>query len=129
MIASNIDFVHRFISSLVFTDTIETIILILVIRFVLRNRTIRIRDMVFAGLYASFSTISYVWFVFPYLFAWPGSTALICAEAFAFVVEAVFYRFVLKLDWKIVFFISFVCNLASYLLGPFLRAHGIWIYW
>jgi hypothetical protein len=42
----NIAFVHRFISSLVFTDTIETVILILLIRIVLRNRTMPITQMV-----------------------------------------------------------------------------------
>ena len=129
MIVANIAFVHRFISSLVFTDMVETIILILLIRFVIRNRTMPLKQMVFAGLYASFSTISYVWFVFPYLMDWPASTAILFAEAFAFVVEAVFYRWFLKLDWRAAFFVSFVCNLVSYLLGPILRSHGIWIYW
>lgn len=122
-------FVHRFISSLVFTDVVETLVLILMLRFVFRNRGLSLGQIIFAGLYASFSTISYVWFVFPEIIAWPWTTAIIFAELFAFVMEAVFYRFVLRLDWRAAFIVSFVCNLASYLLGPILRTHGLWIYW
>jgi hypothetical protein len=129
MAAANIVFVHKFLSSLVFTDAVETIVLILLVRYVLRNHTLKLQQMLFAGLYASFSTISYVWFVFPFITDWSASTEIIFAEAFAFIVEALFYRWVLKLDWKVVFFLSFVCNLVSYLLGPVLRAHGLWIYW
>ncbi len=129
MIANNILFVHRFLSSLIFTDTVETIVLILLLRYLFKNRAISIGRMVAAGLYASFSTISYVWFVFPYLMNWAPTTAIIFAELFAFVVEALFYRLVLKIDWRVAFFISFVCNAISYLLGPLLRAHGIWINW
>jgi hypothetical protein len=129
MVANNILFVHRFLTSLVFTDTIETITLILLLRYVLRKRTIPISLMIFAGLYASFSTISYVWFIFPYLTYWSPSTEVVFAEAFAFIVEAVFYRWILKLDWRVAFFVSFVCNVVSYFLGPILRAHGLWLYW
>ncbi len=129
MAAQNIFFVHRFLSSLVFTGVIETAVLILLLWFVFRKRSIGLSQMLFAGLYASFSTISYVWFVFPYLIEWQRGTAIIFAEAFAFIVEAVLYRFVLKLDWRVALFVSFVCNAVSYLLGPFLRAYGIWYVW
>ncbi len=128
MIESNIIFVHRFLTSLFFTDIIETATLILLLRTLFKNKT-ELSRLIFAGLYASFSTISYVWFVFPYLMYWPAAVAIGFAELFAFVVEAVFYRFMLRLDWKVAFFVSFVCNLVSYVLGPILRTHGIWITW
>lgn len=127
--AGNIAFVHRFLTSLLFTDVTETIVLILLLKFVFRKHTLSLGQMIFAGLYASFSTISYVWFIFPYLTAWPTSTAVIFAEAFAFIVEAIFYRFVLRIDWKTAFLVSLVCNAVSYFLGPVLRSHGIWMYW
>lgn len=128
MMASNIVFVHRFLTSLFFTDAIETLVLILLLRAVFKNRT-ELSRLIFAGLYASFSTIAYVWFVFPYLMYWPASVAIGFAEVFAFTVEAVLYRFVLRLSWKVAFFVSFACNLVSYMLGPILRAHGLWITW
>ncbi len=129
MIANNIFFVHRFLTSLFFTDAIETVALIVLLRYVLKNRILKISEMVFAGLYASFSTISYVWFVFPFLVAWPPGVEIWFAEGFAFVVEAVFYRWMLKLDWRTAFYVSLICNALSYFLGPILRTHGIWLYW
>lgn len=130
MAAQNIFFVHRFLSSLVFTDVIETAVLVFLLWFVFRNRSLGLWRMVAAGFFASFSTISYVWFVFPYLIAWPSQGALLLsAETFAFVVEALFYRLALRLDWKIAFAVSLICNVVSYFLGPILRAHGIWYVW
>jgi hypothetical protein len=129
MIANNILFVHRFLTSLVFTGIIETIVLIILLLFVFRNRTIEISRMMFAGAYASFSTIPYVWFVFPFLMRWSPSTAIIFAETFVFVIEAIFYRWFLRLDWRIAFALSFICNVVSYFLGPLLRMYGIWVYW
>lgn len=129
MIANNISFVHRFLTSLVFTGVVETLVLILLLLFVFRNRSIDVSRMIFAGLYASFSTIPYVWFVFPFLMRWPASTAIIFAEAFAFIVEAIFYRWFLRIDWRVAFAVSLICNVTSYFLGPLLRANGIWIYW
>lgn len=122
-------FVHRFITSLVFTGVIETAILILLLRFVFRTHTLRLSQMVFVGLFASFATIPYVWFVFPYVITWPWSTAIMYSETFAFIIEAILYRVVLKVSWRTAFLVSLVCNLASYLLGPYLRAHGLWFYW
>ncbi len=126
---NDVEYVHRFITALAFTNIIEIALLIGLIRFVLRNRGIEIWQIFFAGLYASFSTIPYVWFVFPGLTNWPYSIAIIFAEAFAFVVEAVFYRWILKLGWREAFLVSFVCNLASYSLGLLLRVYGLWIFW
>lgn len=127
--AANIAYVHRFISSLVFTDVIETIILFALVWFVFKNREISWKRIVAVGLFASFSTIPYVWFVFPYLLDWSRNTSLLASEIFAFVVEAIIYRLFLNLDWKRAFLASLACNVASYFLGPFLRAYGLWFYW
>jgi hypothetical protein len=129
MEANNIAFVHRFITSLVFTDVVETSILVFLLRVLPGNKALETSRIIFAGLWASFSTIPYVWFVFPYLVQWPASTAIIFAEVFAFLMEALFYKVVLRLNWKTALFVSLVCNAASYFLGPILRAHGLWIYW
>jgi len=129
VVAANIEFTHRFISSLVFTDVTETLCLFLLLRYVYRNRVLETWRIISAGLYASFSTISYVWFVFPYLVVWPAMTALIVAEGFVFLMEAFFYKLVLRVDTKTALILSAVCNALSYFLGPILRAHGLWLYW
>lgn len=129
MLAGNIAFVHRFLSSLIFTDVAETALLISLVWYVLRRKDLSLERLLFAGLWASFSTISYVWFVFPYLLVWPASVEIWFAEAFAFIFEAIFYRFVLGLRWRDALAVSFLCNVLSYFLGPLLRTHGLWIYW
>ncbi len=125
----NIAFVHRFLTSLAFTSGIETIVLILLLKFVFRKSHVSLEQAIFAGLYASFSTISYVWFVFPYLTNWQPPTYVIFAEVFAFIVEAIFYRFMLRISWRDAFLASLICNAVSYFLGPVLRASGFWIFW
>ncbi|HUO49974.1 MAG TPA: hypothetical protein VMU25_00120 [Candidatus Paceibacterota bacterium] len=128
MDAQNIAVVHHFLSSLIFTDVVETAVLFFMLRLVFKLR-ISTSQIIFAGLYASFSTIAYVWFVFPYLLAWSPGVSTFFAELFAFLVEALFYRFVLRISWKTALLASLVCNAFSYFLGPFLRSYGLWIYW
>ena len=123
-----IDYIHRFISSLVFTTVVETAVLCLLLMYVFKNKE-QLRDVIFAGVLASFATIPYVWFVFPYISNWSRETSFLWSEPFAFVIEAVFYRVFLNLDWRTAFAASLLANLASYLLGPFLRTHGLWLYW
>jgi len=127
--ANNIAYIHRFITSLVFTDASETIILFLLLWFVFKSRKLGWKRIVSVGLFASFSTIPYVWFVFPYLTYWSRNTSLIWSEIFAFVIEAIIYRFFLNLSWKRALLVSLFCNAVSYFLGPALRSHGLWFYW
>lgn len=122
-------YIHRFITSLIFTDAVEASTLFLLLRYVFKTRTIESKKILFAGLFASFATIPYVWFVFPYVADWQYNTALLWSEAFAFVVEAVFYRAYLRTDVKTSFAVSLICNSASFFLARLLRAHGLWVYW
>ena len=124
-----IETIHRFITSMSFTILIETTILVLILRVVIKHIHLSVRQITIAGIFASFMTIPYVWFVFPYFYDWSRSTARLYSEPFAVIVEAIFYRIFLKTSWKVSFAVSIICNLASYLIGPFLRAHGLWIYW
>ena len=112
-----------------FTMIIETLVLFLVIRLIAKDWTIPAWRIVVAGLFASFATIPYVWYVFPTVMDWPRNTSLLWSEPFIFLIEVCIYRFALGIRWRHAFFASLVCNLASYLIGPFLRANGLWIYW
>ena len=125
----SVEYIHRFLTSLGFTVIVETIVLFILLMLALRRRDIPPLRIALAGFFASFSTVPYVWFVFPFIRDWSRDTSFLLSEPFVFIVEAVFYRLFLKLDWRIAFAASLVCNLASYLLGPFLRAYGLWLYW
>lgn len=124
-----IEHVHNVITSLFFTIIIETSVLFLIVSYILKYQHLNKVKIIFIGILASATTLPYVAFVFPRLMDWPKSQWLIVAEIFAVIVEAILYRFLLKLDWKIAFGISLVCNIASYYLGYFLHSNGIWFYW
>ena len=126
---SSIPYTHHFISSLVFTIVLETIIVFLLLRYVFKNTKVSTGRMIFGGLFASFATIPYVWFVFPSLLNWSRATSLWVSEPTVFVLEAIFYRSLFQTDWKTSFILSLVANVASYVLGPILRSHGLWISW
>jgi len=126
---ANIIFTHNFLTSVIFTITTETIVLILLLRYVDKHPELKLTRMIASGIFANFATVPYVWYIFPYITNWSHNTSLLLSELFVFVVEALFYRFALKTSWKTSFYVSLICNAVSYLLGPLLRAHGLWIYW
>ncbi len=122
-------YIHRFLTSWGFTIFVETAVLFFLLIFVFKRKDISPKQILAAGIFGSFATIPYVWFVFPYLTTWSRNTSLYFSEPFVFIVEAIFYKIFLKTNYKTALILSFVANLASYMLGPFLRAHGLWINW
>jgi hypothetical protein len=124
-----IDYIHRFITSMVFTVGLETAVLFLLMRTVFRKTWVSRNVLLQTALLANFATVPYVWFVFPYLFNWPRETSLLFSEPFVFLVEAIIYRYFLNVSWRTALVASFLCNVASYYAGPFLRGLGIWLYW
>ncbi len=121
-------FLLKFLTALAFTIAVETIFLYALLRFFFKKHDIPTSEIFAAGVFASFSTLPYVWFVFPFIYNWPG-TAAMWSEPFVFVVEAIFYKLFLKLDWKTAFVLSLICNLASYAIGHGLIASGFWFPW
>lgn len=127
--AAAVAYVHRFITTNVLTIAVETTVLFFLMRYVFKKHELSTKQLLFAGIFASFATIPYVWFVFPNVMMWPRQTSLHYSEPFVAVVEAIWYRFALKTDWKTSFAISIICNLASYYIDIVLRTNGIWFYW
>jgi hypothetical protein len=122
-------YLYNFFSALIFTVIIETITLFLLFRYYFKDKENSRGKVIFSGFFASFATIPYVWFIFPILIARSYDLYLLTAESFAFMVEAVFYRQVLKISWARAFLASFICNLISCLLGIFLQSQGLWFHW
>ena len=125
---SVVTILHRFLTSLSFTVVVETFVLFVLLTYVFRKRELTKLQIIEAGFFATFSTIPYVWFVFPYILAWPGGVVY-WSEPFAFIVEAIFYKLFLRLEWRVALAVSLLCNATSFFLGPLLRAHGLWVYW
>jgi hypothetical protein len=112
-------YTYRFLFALVLTIFIESIILWIFIRkiFKFKDGRFSTSNIIFAGIMASFSTIPYVWYVFPILIYWSFKLSLILSEIFAILVEAIFYRFYFDMKFRYSLLISFVCNLSSWGLG------------
>ena len=121
-------YLQKFISALLFTDVAEAVILFFLLWFVFKKREIGWPKIIIIGLFASFATLPYVWFVFPSLTAISYALYLTVAELFALIIEAVLYRYSLDLTWKVAFLLSFLCNLASLLFGLFISIQQIWIF-
>jgi len=106
-----------FLYALLFTVAVETAALFLCARVLFKMNGKDVPDalLLFCGIALSFATLPYVWFIAPMFTS--GSAYIALAELFAFAVEAVGYKFILRVDWKRAAALSFICNAASFLLG------------
>jgi len=109
-----------FLPALLLTVILETVVLFIALKLLEKDRYYPARSILFAGFFASFATLSYVWFVIP---IWVHSKyALPMGEAGAVLVEALFYWQFLKINIKKAFLVSGLCNLVSYFVGNRLMA-------
>ena len=106
-----------FLSSLLFTITIETMVIYGLIRYFYKKE-IETKEILFAGVLPSFATLPYVWFIFP-LLSVIGSYALYVwtAEISVTLIEVLILYKLLNISLKEAFVLSFFANLASYGIG------------
>jgi hypothetical protein len=123
-----IEYTHSFLFALILTVLSETVTLFFLLRLFLRVAKEKISNfqLFFAGFFASFSTITYVWYVFPNLINWTRGTSIHYSEIFVVLLEAFFYRVYFKTSTKNSLLISLICNSISFSLGQFLRFVGLW---
>ncbi|ETA69446.1 hypothetical protein MettiDRAFT_2947 [Methanolobus tindarius DSM 2278] len=107
---------YLFLFSLFLTIIIETSVLFLLIRFYFKIDDLSNSLLLFAGIFSSFSTIPYLWFLLPQFIDSYQNLALI-GEISVFLVEAVIYYFVLKVTVQRALILSFTCNLVSFIVG------------
>ncbi|SFM29427.1 hypothetical protein SAMN04488696_0794 [Methanolobus profundi] len=107
-----------FLLSLVLTIFIETTVLIIVVRHFLRIDKDQASDvlLLFSGIFASFATLPYLWFVLPF-FIRDHYLNMMAGESLVFLVESVIYYFLLKIGIRKALILSCICNLISFLAG------------
>jgi len=110
-------FETQFILALVTTWVLEIPILILLLRFVFRNTSHPIAQIIGVGILCTALTLPYLWFVLP---AYLDAYYIPVGEFLIVLVEALVLNQVLKLDQKTALICSLVMNSASYFLGSFL---------
>jgi hypothetical protein len=108
----------RFLISLLVTVAVETAVIIGCIRLIFKITSLQLplRRCLFAGFFASFATLPYLWFVLP-AFVHPYPLLVTAGELGVFVVEAVAYIFLLDLPFRTTVVLSFTANLASIIVG------------
>jgi hypothetical protein len=108
----------RFLLALVTTWAIEIPVLIALIRFVFRDKTLPIIKIIGVGALCTALTLPYLWFVLPpYVDA---AYYIVIGETLVFFVEAAILNRVLGLSLKLAGVCSLVMNAASFLLGLYL---------
>jgi hypothetical protein len=115
---ANFLFELRFVISLLITVIVETIVIVCCIRFFFKitSRQLPMHRCVFAGFFASFATLPYLWFVLP-AFVHPYPLLVTTGEAGVFIVEAMAYVFLLNLPFRKTVVLSALANSASIIVG------------
>jgi hypothetical protein len=104
-------YVTHFLWALFFTVTSEALIVLALCYFLKKDFRIAV-----ISIFGNLCTVPYVWFVFPTIFWYSSGLILISGESFAFLFEAVLYKYLGKLTWKMALLFSLLANAASYLL-------------
>ena len=116
-----IAYVYDFLTALVTTISIELILVLLLTQYlgliVASSRT----RTAFVVVGVNILTLPYVWFVFPYLIRFNLHFSLFLSEVFAWLFEALLYKYLLSLNWKKALFISFIANAGSFAAGYLVR--------
>jgi len=118
------------IEGLITTILIETLILFISVRFILKigKQQLSHQLLIFTGIFCSFATIPYLWFVLPFYFrrlpnylnfTVGGISGLFFAvgEVSVTLIESIIIYFVLKLGYKKSLLVSFLCNAVSVIFG------------
>ena len=102
---------NRFVYALFTTVFIESIVV-----FILLPKDTDIFRKIASGILPSALTLPYIWFVFPAFFGM-GEFYRWFSEIFAIVIELWVIYFISSISVLRAFFISFIANIVSFLLG------------
>jgi hypothetical protein len=105
-----------FLKSLGLTIFLETVVLWLLTRNSVREKTVSLFVVINTGFFASFATLPYLWFLLPLVLQQRIWYAIV-AESLAVVFESfIFYGF-LKVNFYKCLLFSLICNMSSFLTG------------
>jgi hypothetical protein len=116
----------RFLIALAITVATETTVIFILIRPLWKIAASGLSTLrcLFAGIFASFATLPYLWFVLPAIVK-PYQLQVVTGEVGVFVIEAIFYYYVLNLSIRRSAILSFAANAASIVVGIFIFRPGI----
>ena len=109
---------YKFLISLAFTIFIEIITLYILINYFFKYDRAKISNslLLFTGFLSSFATLPYLWFIIP-LFIKTRIQYILFGESIVILLESLIIFFLLRVNLKKSFSISFICNILSFLIG------------
>jgi hypothetical protein len=116
----------KFLQALVFTVTIETALLFVIIGCFLKEIGLQknLWRILITGIVCSGFTLPYIWFILP-AFVSEKTVFAIIAETWAVIAETVIIMWALRMNALKSFLISFVCNASSFILGKVAFSIGL----
>jgi len=105
-----------FLKSLVLTILIETFVMIIFFRLLIKRKDVEISRLLITGFIASFATLPYLWFILP-VYIDQKIWYMIIGESFAVLLETIIIRSILRTKLTISFLCSLICNTLSFLAG------------
>lgn len=117
--------IFHFLLALLVTIFIETLILFLLFKTRYKKLNITNRLLLITGFITSFSTLPYVWFVFPAFIA-SRFPYIAFSECFAIIIESAIIYKLLKVDYKKALLASVICNVISFLIGLLINWNSVY---
>jgi hypothetical protein len=116
----------RFLIDLAITVVTETTVIFILIRALWKIAAsgLSTARCLFAGIFASSATLPYLWFVLPAIVK-PYQVQVVTGEIGVFVIEALFYYYVLNLSIRRSAILSFVANTVSIIIGICIFRPGV----
>jgi len=105
-----------FIKSLILTIVIETIVMIVFFRYIIKLKNTGISKLLITGFITSFATLPYLWFLFP-VYIHNKIIYMVFAESFAVLIETIIIASILKTKITVSFLCSLTCNMISFISG------------
>ena len=120
---------EQFLIALFFTIAIETIVLLGASKLLFKKDKIDNKNIIFAGFFASFATLPYLWFLLPSFLH--GNAYIAIGEILVVIFETFVIAGILKINLLKSLLLSFLANLTSFILGlwilPFIIHLIVWV--
>jgi hypothetical protein len=110
------DYEIIFLKALLLTVLIETSVLFLIFKTLLKSVEANNYILLLTGILASSATLPYLWFIFP-LFIKSKIWYTIFSESFAIVAESFIIKGLIQINYTKSLIISIICNAISYIIG------------
>jgi hypothetical protein len=108
-------FETKFLISLLLTLIVEIPILLILVKYFLKDKRNSVIHIIIVGLLASALTLPYLWFVLPPFIN--VNYYIYIGEILVFLIESLVYYKFLNIRFNKALIISFIANLVSFVLG------------